>query len=1105
MRTFPLRKIALPNLPPTMLHRASLCNTLEEVLRDPAATNQTNTYKLILLCAPAGYGKTTLLADFAHHSSLSCCWFFLDSSDSDVVTFIERLIISIRHIFPHFGSSLDEQLMQFISTDIITPMDIHQLDIFTDNFSAAIDADIPERFVIFLCNYHEINENEFINAFVNRLLHYLPQQCTFVIESRAIPSLELASLLVQHQMFGIGSDSLSFTRQDIRDLSHLQQVEPLSEEEIEQLATSFGGWITGILLGTRLGDAQLLSSGQRTNTRWGAPAMHMDRQMLFAYLIDNVFKHEPEVYQFLKDASILQQMTVPVCNELLSIEDAETRLAYIEQKGLFVTHNSSDLQTIYICHPVLHELLYTELKRQDPGRAAALHRRAADIFRSADDYEQAITHALAAEANDFAADLIIEISRRMLLRGYSATIGRWIDMLPASTVAHSPQLLLARANIYLMRHEVEQAQPLLENAHRLVTGDMPAIDHDLVPVVLAEILIARGIAIFGSGDYLQTQQLCQDALQLLPADERELRAVAHHRLGICASMLGDCTQGIVQMQQALQLWGHQMGGRRIANLHGSLANAYSMIGNYALSEHHRARAIAIHERLGDVRGKIDNQIWMAILKRNRGSFSEAETMLKEVLKVARAVQFQSGEAYTLLNLGETYLDQGLLYESLSMTEDGLVLARQLADRYLMNLLLYILSMTYALIGDFATALLLVDQIITSDDKNYESTLRELTRGTIFLLQQRYQEADTVLRIVVQTLENANLKRLHVRALIRFAACQIALEHRVEAIQAMEKVVVQIAQGDHESIALIELHRLPQLWEAIQSMPPTARLRSWPSETPPPPQSAVDDECKHASEASETIHIADKKTSLQVQAFGEPTVIIDGMPITRWRMARSVELYFFLLDYGRPIHKERIIAALWPDADDRIDQTLRSTIYYLRKSIGESCVVYRAGAYALDHTTLYGENIDYDIAAFLELHTKAKEALMAGDDAAAKVLLHRMIELYRGDYVQSFYSDLCSMRRDELRSMHMDAHQELALIFWREEQFDESMHHWQNLLAVDNCLEDAHYGLMSCYIRQGKRGLALRQYQRCVDILQEELSVSPGPAIQKLHQRLIGNN
>jgi len=88
---------------------------------------------------------------------------------------------------------------------------------------------------------------------------------------------------------------------------------------------------------------------------------------------------------------------------------------------------------------------------------------------------------------------------------------------------------------------------------------------------------------------------------------------------------------------------------------------------------------------------------------------------------------------------------------------------------------------------------------------------------------------------------------------------------------------------------------------------------------------------------------------------------------------------------------------------------------------------------------------------------------------------------------------------------MDSHRGLASIAWQHGELDESIFHWQHLLAIDNCSEDAHHGLMRCYTRQGKRGMALRQYQYCVDILKKDLDVSPGAAIKKFYQHLTAEN
>ena len=93
------------------------------------------------------------------------------------------------------------------------------------------------------------------------------------------------------------------------------------------------------------------------------------------------------------------------------------------------------------------------------------------------------------------------------------------------------------------------------------------------------------------------------------------------------------------------------------------------------------------------------------------------------------------------------------------------------------------------------------------------------------------------------------------------------------------------------------------------------------------------------------------------------------------------------------------------------------------------------------------------------------------------------------------------RRYTLRHAYMDALYQIALIAYRQHRFDESIARWQHLLTMDNCLEEAHYWLIRCYLQQGKRGMALRQYQSCVLKLREELGIAPGNSLQRLYHRI----
>src|SRR5579885_1519703 len=199
-----LRKILAPTLPPVILHRVHLLRVLEEALIADGSGGPT-AYRLLLLCAPAGYGKTTLLADTVKSLSIACCWYFLDRSDGDQGTFLRVLLASIRQRFPDFGSQLDA-LQATVEQD--QPANYqHLLDAVID----ALETDISERCLLALCNYHEVSNNQAINEIVNQLLKRLPPQYTLVLESRATLDLDLTSLIASRQVFSIGSNGLRFS------------------------------------------------------------------------------------------------------------------------------------------------------------------------------------------------------------------------------------------------------------------------------------------------------------------------------------------------------------------------------------------------------------------------------------------------------------------------------------------------------------------------------------------------------------------------------------------------------------------------------------------------------------------------------------------------------------------------------------------------------------------------------------------------------------------------------------------------------------------------------------------------------------------------------
>lgn len=1096
-----LRKIAAPILPSVVLHRRALVTQLQEVLalradRQRAAAR----YRLVLCSAPAGYGKTILLADLVRCTSLACCWYFLDTDDGAPVAFLRTLLASLRRTFPHFGASLEALFSHTFSSSFAPAQAPYQSAI--DALLAAVAIEISERFVIILCNYENINESQALNELLNYLVKKLPSHVTLIIESRGIPDLSFASLIVRDEMFSLHRDVLRFSARDIAELTRLQGLLPLSEGEAEHLATTFDGWIAGILLGTRIGDARVRllrqDAARREQRPWprAASLVEPGRSMLFAYVVNEILQRESATYQFLQVIATCQYVDAQICNALCHSTDAAERLARLERQGLFLTCSERESGVSYACHPVIRDLLCAQLRAREPERFTALHQQAMELWRARRDDEQAVYHALELGAYDLAASLVLDAAERVLEHGKRETVVRWLDAFPTPLQERHPHLLFLQATVALDCGQHAAAVPLLEQAEALASGP----GQGAPDMLQAKIALARSKALCQAGDYHQAQALCQRTLLALPEQEQSLRAAALLRIGVCAALLGNCAAGVVYLHQALYTSPHQSPSSQAIEIHSALANSYYLTGNFLLAEHHLRVMRDACEQVQDACGRVSALVLSGLISQDQGHLAEAEASLQQALSPAhRSPYTQRGEAYALVNLGSLSLQQGKYARALACLQDGLTLARTCGNRSLVNAALASLALSYLLLGDSDSALLTVTRMegqALHDTAGYERAWYDLTYALVLYRQQRFEEAIACLLAIEPVLQNGGLQRGIFQARLRLAACYLGQHNQKQAVHILHNVATLLAANRvYIHIVRIELQWLPDLLHLVRNHARLATLQVLSDAfVPLPPQGQEPSPAGRAS-------LEAAPGRLTIYAFGEPTVLLNGQPIRRWRMAHAKELFFFLLENRRPVSKETILTSLWPTCDEQSARTFHNTLYYLRKLVGEACVVFDPAGYSLRLAACYEEQVWYDVQIFQQLQSEAEQALAHKNEARARDAFLKMVELYRGDYGRCFYNDWCAFRRESLRAVYLEARHQLAQMAWHAQAWNESAEHFRQMLRLDNCLEEAHYGLIRCYMRQGKRGAALRQYRLCQAVLQEELGVQPGQAIQHLYQQL----
>lgn len=1092
-----LRKISEPTLPATLLHRTHLLTQLQEALTPDARLDGISLHhKLVLSCAPAGYGKTTLLADFARVTPFLCCWYFLDQTDTDPVVFLRTLLASIQHVFPHFGVSLHPLFDRLVSKEASLARSFYHFLI--EALCAACATELTAPFALILSNYEEINESETLADLVNMLLAKLPPQAALIIESRVIPDLSFASLVIRDEICGLHTGMLRFSAQEISDLTSLQGLPVLTAEEAEQLATSFDGWIAGILLGTRIGQARFRMSIQQTAQSGHLPEHQVkaiaehQKKMLFEYVVEEVFKQDRAATTFVQMLSILQQIEPALCNALLDITDAAEQLLHLERLGIFLSSQESSSGVIYRCHPAIRELLSERLRRQEPAQFLVLHRKAAAIWRAAHNEEQAIYHALSGEDYDLAASLILDASERLLQQGQRETVLRWLHALPETLQENHPRVLVLRATLHLERGQQGLALALLSKAAELV----PEATTTEMSIFQANIAILQSKALFQTGAYAQAEALCQQVLLSLPQQEQALRAAAEMRLGICANLQGQFLNGITHLRQALAIWANHPPLNQAIDIHSSLANTYYLIGNPHLAQHHLQVMLEGCEQIQDMVGKGNALILQGLIAQDQGLMSEAEAHFLQVLALSRSPDMERSRAYALVNLSSLCIEQGHYSQALTYAQEGLALARAVGNRSAINDALSSLALGYVLLGDPTSALFMVEQMDAPEQAGYERAWHDLTLGLILLRQKRYIEADACLTKIEAILHTTDLKRPRFRAKLRLAACRAAQGHPEQAASLLEDVASLLTMHPG-SLHLVqtEVQWMPVLLSVIRTHQSLTSLRKQLDLAESP-------HAEHEQISSALVDVPAPPTrSMTISAFGEPMVVLDGQPIKHWRMARAQELFFFLLNAGRSCSKEAILAAVWPEYDEQAANSFRNTMYQLRKLFGEASIILNPAGYHLDLTACYGDQVFYDVQAFQRYWDEAQQALTLTDTAHAKDMLLKMVKLYQGDYGRPFYNEWCTVVRDKLRTIYLGVHHQLAQIAWQAEDWNESAEYWREMLRLDNCLEEAHYGLMRCYLKQGKRGAALRQYQSCQEILQQELGVQPGQAIQNLYHRL----
>jgi LuxR family transcriptional regulator, maltose regulon positive regulatory protein len=416
----------------------------------------------VLVCAPAGFGKTALLADWARGGGRPVAWLGLDGGDSDPARFWRYAVAALDRARPGLAGRVGPLLGPS------APPSFGALATALINELAADPG--PDEVLLVLDDYHLVDSGP-VHEAVAFLLENLPPGLRVVVSGRADPPLPLARLRARGQLAELRAADLRFTAEEAAALLGESAGPGLPGTAVAALVARTEGWAAGLQLAG-------LSLRGHVDAAGFVTEFSGSHRFVLDYLADEVLDGQPgQVRAFLLETSVLEHLSGELCDAVTGRAGSQAMLQDIERAGLFLAP-LDEVRGWWRYHQLFADLLRARLQAEQPGRVQALHRAAAAWCDEHDLADDAVRHALAAGDAAWAARLVERHVETLLGRSEGATLRRWLSALPAESVRGRPRLGLAQAYGAAMGFQVEALEALLDDAERAfaVSGDEPYED-----------------------------------------------------------------------------------------------------------------------------------------------------------------------------------------------------------------------------------------------------------------------------------------------------------------------------------------------------------------------------------------------------------------------------------------------------------------------------------------------------------------------------------------------------------------------------------------------------------------------------------------------------
>jgi len=732
---------------------------------------------LTLITAPAGFGKTTLVASSITQCGWPVAWLSLDKNDNQAGRFLNYLIAALQIADVRLGDEAAQLMvnLQQASAEAVLTSLINDLD--------TANAEI----VLVLDDYHLINSQAVHDAVVF-LLEHCPKIFHLVIATRSDPPLPLSRLRARAQTVELRAADLRFTPTEAGQFLNEVMGLQLEPAAVAALEARTEGWIAGLQMAA-------ISMRDRKDVSKFVESFSGTNRYILDYLLEEVLAHQPPPTQrFLFYTSILERLSAPLCDAILAIDaEQETagdsgasstqQLDYLERENLFLVALDDD-RTWFRYHHLFADLLKARLQLAQPNLVPQLHIKAANWFEQNGLIPEAIQHLLLANEIGRAADMIEQYGPARLAESDPAVL-QMADGLPEEIIIERPKIGLYQAWFLILHSRIAKARPLLaELAQQLETLDPKSRPRWMTTFIDTALGFLAPPAGPSGGVLLPDIRLLDE----IPEGEVILRNAADFLYGMALARRGEITRAVEVALNCIQREKLKRGTTGIPTLAPFLTRLYLMDGKLS------ATAVLCREFLDPIKEKGIRFVYtsgsmmidLGEVLSERNFLNEAEGYIREGLRSNEPWQNIMTDGFGLVALVRVLLAKGDYAGAMAVVDTFETKLLQYSHPREFDEALHTLRIRVELAsGNLEKGIQWADQIERNEDFELYKDQYCLVLARIRLAQGKYSEVEKIL--AGMTLESTNSSRIsrQLECNLLLAAAQAGQQRVKEAFGLVE--------------------------------------------------------------------------------------------------------------------------------------------------------------------------------------------------------------------------------------------------------------------------------------------------------------------------------